>query len=140
MMKRLLPGQVACIVVLVMLDGCVSFRFLSSRCKTPPTGAVWTTTAVEGRVEGQVRDLAADDPISNVEIVLDTGRARLRTDAQGTFSFDNVQEGRHILTTNGAVYRSLHDTLSLMPRGGLKGTLYLALPKDVLTHCELYHP
>jgi hypothetical protein len=140
MMNHKLLKPVTCIAALTSLNGCVSPRWPSSSCKAAPSRAIWTATVMEGRVEGQVRDLKEDLPIGNMELVLDGGETRQRTDAEGNFAFDRVHEGRHLVTTNGTVYLSRIDTLVLLPHEGLKGTVYLALPKDVLKHCELYHP
>ncbi|MFL5607096.1 MAG: hypothetical protein ACJ8AD_11665 [Gemmatimonadaceae bacterium] len=140
MIARGFVKPVACMAVGAVLNGCASALLLGSTCNAPPPRADWEPTAAEGRVEGQVRELKGGDPIGNVEVVLDSGTARQRTDGQGNFSFDGVHEGRHILTTNGTVYLALHDTLSVLPRGGLKGTVHLTLPRDVLTRCGIYKP
>jgi hypothetical protein len=87
-----------------------------------------------------VRDLKEQTPIGNVEVVLDSGATRQRSDAAGRFAFDDVSEGRHVITTNAAAYLSHGDTIMMPVRGGLEGTLALKLRRDILTRCEIYRP
>jgi len=93
-----------------------------------------------GRIEGEVRDLGEKSPIGNLELRLVDLDRRQRTDGQGSFRFDSVPEGRHVLVTEGSVYQAHGDTLVLPPDSGVTGTLGLSTRRDVLTHCPIYHP
>jgi hypothetical protein len=129
-----------CIAMLILPSACISAGRLSSRCGMPPSRAVWATTTRDGRIEGQVRDLKEKTPIGNVEVVLDSGATRQRSDANGGFAFDGVREGRHLISTNAAAYVVHGDTIMMPVRGGLEGTLSLKLRQDILSKCEIYRP
>jgi hypothetical protein len=128
------------IAALALASACYNPPLARSGCKAEPSRSVWTPSAAEGRIDGQVRDIEEDAPIGNILVMLDGSGPQQRTDAQGAFHFTSVPEGRHVLTTNAAVYLAHGDTISMPPRGGLSGILHLRLPKDVLKSCELYHP
>lgn len=129
-----------CVAVLLLLNTCVGAGHLSSRCVSPPSRGSWATTTRDGRVDGQIWDLREKTPIGNVEVVLDSGTTRQRSDATGRFVFDGVPEGRHVITTSAAAYLAHGDTIMLPVRGGLEGILSLKLRQDILTRCEIYHP
>ena len=129
-------GRIACLLLLA--GACAHPGRLSSRCSSAAPRTTWQATGHDGRLEGQVRDRKEGTPIGNMELVLDGGTVARRSDAAGAFVFDGVAEGRHVLTTNAAAYLPLGDTLVMPVRGGLRGSVELALRKDVLTKCELY--
>ena len=134
------PHPYRCVALVLALHGCASTHRLSASCTLAPTSATWATTPTAGRIEGEVRDLGEKSPIGNLEIrVVDLDR-RQRTDRQGSFRFDSIPEGRHILATEGSVYQARSDTLIVPPDSGVRGTLGLATRRDVLTHCPIYHP
>ena len=139
MKPTLLRGPL-CTTVLALPVACVRASHLSSDCIPAPSRATWTTTTHDGRVEGHVTDLNEGVPLGNVEVVLDSGVARQRTDTLGRFVFDGVRDGRHITTTHAAAYVARGDTIMLPERGGLDGSLALKLRKDVRRSCELYRP
>ena len=122
------------------IHGCVSPHQLGAACTLAGSHATWTSTPNVGRIEGEVRDLGAKGPIGNLEIRLVDLERRQRTDGQGSFRFDSVPEGRHVLVTEGSVYQARGDTLVILPESGMRGTLGLATRRDVLTRCPLYHP
>ena len=133
-------ARVLCVTVLALPAACARPGHLGSACGLPPSQAIWATTTRDGRVEGQVRDLREKTPLGNVEVVLDSGATRQRSNATGGFAFDGVPEGRHVIATNSAAYVSHGDTIMMPVRGGLRGTLSLKLRRDILTGCEIYRP
>jgi hypothetical protein len=139
-MNRRLVALGTSITALTLAEACAHPRLLGSGCKAPLSRGAWEATAQEGRIEGQVRDAAEDIPIGNITVRLDSAGMAQVSDAEGHFAFTRVPDGRHVLSTDGTVYRARVDTVSVLPRDGLRGTLYLTLPKDVLRHCELYRP
>src|SRR5215207_3304192 len=129
-----------CATMLILPSGCIGAGHLSSRCGSPPSRAIWATTTRDGRIEGHVRDLREKTPIGNVEVLLDSGATRQRSDAMGGFAFDGVREGRHLISTNAGAYVAHGDTIMMPVRGGLEGTLSLRLRQDILSRCEIYRP
>ncbi|MDQ2667278.1 MAG: hypothetical protein M3Z05_14865 [Gemmatimonadota bacterium] len=113
---------------------------LGDDCKLAPSQATWTTTPRVGRIEGEVQDLGEKTPIGNIEIRLVDLARRQRTDAMGTFRFDSVSEGRHIIATEGSVYQAHSDTLVLLPSTGMRAAMRLTTRRDVLAHCPIYRP
>ena len=139
-MRHVQPKRTLCVAVLLLLNACIGAGHLSSRCGSPPSRASWATTTRDGRVDGQIRDLKEKTPLGNVEVVLDSGATRRRSDATGRFVFDGVAEGRHVITINAAAYVAHGDTIVMPVRGGLEGILSLELRRDILTRCEIYRP
>ena len=127
---------VTLLLLLAAPAACVSGP-LGSGCLPAPSRAEWSTTARDGRVQGQVRDLDDGTPIGNVEVALDSGATSQRTDSLGIFAFDGVREGRHVVTTRAAGYVAHGDTLMVPGHGGLEGALSLALRQDILKRCAL---
>ena len=125
---------------LLAAGACLRPTRLSSRCLLAPSQAEWSSTSADGRVEGTVADLAERTPIRNLELRLEGTERVIRTDSAGAFRFDSVAPGRYVLVTAGTVYRTLRDTLTVPSAAGLRGQVRLGTNRDVLTHCELYHP
>ena len=134
------PRSYVCAGLILAVNGCVSPHRLDARCTIAPSRSTWTTTPNVGRIEGEVRDFGDKTPIGNIEIRLVDLDRRQRTDGQGSFRFDSVPQGRHVLVTEGSVYQSRGDTVDLPPDRGAKGNLGLTTRRDVLTRCPLYHP
>ena len=118
--------------------GCAPPHRLSASCKLAPSRTTWTTIPIVGRIEGEVHDLAAKGPISNIAIRLVDLDRHQRTDGQGKFRFDSVPEGRHVLVTEGSGYQGRGDTLVLQPGGGMRGMLGLNTRRDVRMDCPIY--
>ena len=85
-------------------------------------------------------DLKEKIPIANIEVVLDSGATRRRSDAMGSFVFDSVPEGRHLIGTHASAYLAHGDTIMMPVRGGLEGTISLNVRRDIRTKCEIYRP
>lgn len=134
------PHAYLCATLILVASACVSPYYLGGSCKLAPSRASWTTTPNAGRIEGEVRNLGDETPIGNIEVRLVDLDRRQRTDGQGTFQFDSVPEGRHVLVTEGTVYQSRADTLVVPPDSGARGTLELTTRRDALTNCPIYHP
>jgi hypothetical protein len=133
-------GKWGVIAAMAFASACYNPPFARSGCKAPPSRSTWTVSQRDGRIDGVVRDLKEDAPISNLAITLDGGTTEQRTDAEGAFHFVGVSEGRHVLATSAAVYLAHMDTLTMPSHGGLSGIVHTRLPTDVLKRCELYHP
>jgi hypothetical protein len=127
-------------LALAVAGACVRPGHLSSGCKLRPSEGVWTSTSVVGRIEGTALDMQEDVPIGNLEFRLEGTERSVRTDAKGAFHFDSVPDGRVVVASSGSVYQARRDTLMLPTAGGMRGTLRLSTPRDVLRHCDLYHP
>jgi hypothetical protein len=127
-----------CVATVVLMGGCIRPGHMSDSCKVSPSRAVWTATQRAGSIEGQVLDLDGGSPIGNLELRLADLDRRQRTDGQGGFRFDAVPEGRHVLVTEGSVYQTRGDTLTLLPQGGMKGEIDLTTRRSVLASCPLY--
>jgi len=132
--------RILCLTALILPSGCFRAAQRVSNCIPDASRADWSATTRDGRVEGKVIDLKEDIPIGNVEVVLDSGAARQRSNATGGFVFDGVPEGRHVLTTNAGAYLPRGDTIMIPVHGGMEGTMFLKLRKFFLKDCVIYKP
>lgn len=134
-------GRAALVVATTLaLTGCPRPGHLGDECTMTRARAEWVGSPAAGRIEGKVTDDAAHAPVGNLAMRLDDSAHVARTAGDGSFRFDQVAEGRHILWNESSVYQPHADTLVVERGRGLHGAIALSPRRDVLTRCWIYNP
>lgn len=129
--------MVACIPPHLSSAGCVASTILD---RPAESRAAFSVTSAPQRIEGRVLEAGNESPIGNANVTLwPTGRAT-RTDAQGTFEFDDVPAGSYRLLTDATAYDSRSDSIGVSVGHGVKGDVQLTLRPSPSAACQARVP